>query len=173
VAELFQAFRRRQLSLALTVDEFGGVTGLVTMEDLLECIFGEIPSPSDEVSETEPFRLADGSARIAGTMPLDQFNQEFRTRLGEDIEDIVETIGGLLLQEYGELPPEGVRMGLDNLEFEVVTIDRNRIQDLMVRKLSPPAKEKVKGEETTAAARAQSGPVPEGGEPALSSEEKE
>jgi len=60
--ELFDSFRENKRSFALTVDEYGGVTGLVTMEDLLECIFGDIPSPSDEADNFEPRRIA-GTAR--------------------------------------------------------------------------------------------------------------
>jgi CBS domain containing-hemolysin-like protein len=77
--ELFHTFRQRKLSFALIVDEYGGVTGLVTMEDLLECVFGEIASPSDSevVDQTPGERTSDGRRLIDTSMSLDDFNQEF------------------------------------------------------------------------------------------------
>lgn len=130
--ELFHAFRKRQQSLALTVDEYGGVTGLVSMEDLLECIFGDIRSASDEMMEEPEFKeLADGSSRVEGSMPIEQFNQE----LGDDLDDTkAETVGGLLLHKYGELPPEGATIVLGKLEFTVVKVGHNRIEEVTVVK---------------------------------------
>jgi magnesium and cobalt transporter len=63
-SELSHTFRKRRLSVALAVDEYGGITGLVSMEDLLECIFGDIPSPSDEVSEIDVAVADDGTSRV-------------------------------------------------------------------------------------------------------------
>jgi hypothetical protein len=88
--ELFHTFRQRKLSFALIVDEYGGVTGLVTMEDLLECVFGEISSPSDSEVVTRHLMsdLADGRRRIDTSMSLEDFSQEFggqhRERGGRD-----------------------------------------------------------------------------------------
>lgn len=135
--DLFHTFRRRKLSVALTVDEYGGITGLITMEDLLECIFGDLPSHSDEAARSEYTNLPDGSARIRGDMSVKQFNREFRRKLdaGE-----AETVGGLLLREYGELPAEGTRFALDDLTFEVVEVRTNRIEVVSVREFDAAGK---------------------------------
>jgi putative hemolysin len=132
VAELFQAFRRRKLSLALTVDEFGGVTGLVTMEDLLECIFGEIYSPSDGRREF-PFEKVEGRCyRVSGAMPLAAFAA--KTGIPFD-ESVAETVGGLLLHECGELPTEGATLELEELAITIESVQDNRIHTLLVERL--------------------------------------
>ena len=124
-ADLFHDFRERKLSVALTVDEYGGVTGLITMEDLLECIFGEIHSPSDELLQVNIKDLGDGRHVIDGAMPIKEFNEEMGTELSDEWG---ETLGGLLLHHYGELPPEGAFIGLGELQFTVVEAEQNRIK---------------------------------------------
>lgn len=131
-AELFRVFRKRKTSLAFTVDEYGGVTGLVTMEDLLECIFGDLPSPSDLVEEIEIEVLTDGSRQVEGAMTIDQFHQEFGGRLAADE---FETVGGLLLHTYGELPPEGATLTVQDMEFSIVAVESNRIKTVTVKKV--------------------------------------
>ncbi len=83
VADLFHTFRKRKLSLALTVDEYGGVTGLVTMEDLLECIFGDIPSPSDTLQDEHRKRpWSTDAPRSTAAMSIAQFSQELDVQSG-------------------------------------------------------------------------------------------
>lgn len=127
--ELFDNFRERKLSFALTVDEYGGVTGLVTMEDLLECIFGDIPSPSDITEQYEVEQLKDGNFLVEGSMQLDDFDQRFDAAL--DMQD-VDTIGGLVLNKFGELPNEGDYVVIDSLKFTVSKIAQNRIARLLL-----------------------------------------
>ncbi|MBL8390498.1 MAG: HlyC/CorC family transporter [Candidatus Accumulibacter sp.] len=136
--ELFHTFRQRKLSFALIVDEYGGVTGLVTMEDLLECVFGEIASPSD--SDVVPRHLmsdlADGRRLIDTSMSLDDFNQEFGVRIESEE---VETLAGALLQAFGELPASGAAIERHGLRFTVETLEHNRITRVLVERLPPPA----------------------------------
>ncbi len=130
-ADLFRTFRERKLSIALTVDEYGGVTGLVTMEDLLECIFGEIHSPSDEVNQVSIDDLGEGRYAVDASMPVTGFNLE----MGADLSDAWgETIGGLLLHHYGELPPEGAVIEVDKFKFIVVEVEENRIKTVEFEK---------------------------------------
>ncbi|MCG6939029.1 MAG: hemolysin family protein [Gammaproteobacteria bacterium] len=141
--ELFDTFRARKLSFALTVDEYGGITGLVTMEDLLECIFGDIPSPSDCTERFEVKLLDDGRYLIDGSMPLDEFDEHFSAAL--DLQD-VETIGGLVLHECGELPNEGCVVVIGGYRFTVLKVAQNRIVKLQLEPL--PANVKSAGEDT-------------------------
>ncbi len=135
VADLFYTFRKRKLSLAVTVDEYGGVTGLVTMEDLLECIFGDILSRSELLQQsTMPVeRLEAGGYRIDAAMPLHQFNQ----MIGADLDsDQAESLGGLLLDAFGELPQEGQSIVVGGFVFEVISVARQRISKLEVKPAS-------------------------------------
>jgi CBS domain containing-hemolysin-like protein len=137
-SDLFYDFRKRRLSVALAVDEFGGVTGLISMEDLLECIFGDIPSPSDTVDDAEVTTLADGRMQIDGAMSPAQFNAQFahQAELHLDASEF-ETVGGLLLHEFGELPEVGTGIVINDLVFTVQALEGNRIQTLSVAKRQP------------------------------------
>jgi CBS domain containing-hemolysin-like protein len=156
--ELFHTFRQRKLSFALIVDEYGGVTGLVTMEDLLECVFGEIASPSD--NEVVPRHLmsdmADGRRLIDTSMLLDDFSQEFGVRIESEE---VETLAGALLQAFGELPASGATIELCGLRFTVEDLEHNRITRVLVERLPVPVA-LVEGE----AASAESAALPPAGE---------
>ncbi len=132
--ELFHTFRQRKLSFALIVDEYGGVTGLVTMEDLLECVFGEIASPSDTEVVRQPLggELADGRQWVDAGMSLDDFKQAFPVvfRAAE-----AETLAGALLDAFGELPREGASIELGGLRFTVEVVEHNRISRVLVERL--------------------------------------
>ncbi|KFB68388.1 hemolysin family protein [Candidatus Accumulibacter vicinus] len=132
--ELFHTFRQRKLSFALVVDEYGGVTGLVTMEDLLECVFGEIASPSDSdvMSSHLVSELADGRRLIDTSMALDDFNQQFAVKIESEE---VETLSGALLEAFGELPVSGAAIDLCGLRFTVEAIEHNRITQVLVERL--------------------------------------
>ena len=130
-AELFDTFRERRMSCGLTVDEYGGITGLVTMEDLLECIFGDIHSPSDISPKVYIKMLSEDRYRIDGAMPIADLNREIGCNLAEDR---AETIGGLVLHEFGELPPENATIQINGLDFSVVDVDENRIKELHLEK---------------------------------------
>jgi CBS domain containing-hemolysin-like protein len=134
--ELFHTFRQRKLSFALIVDEYGGVTGLVTMEDLLECVFGEIASPSDsEVVNTHLLgELADGRRLIDTSISLEDFNREFAVSIGSEES---ETLAGALLDAFGELPASGATIELAGLKFVVEGIEHNRITRVLVERLPP------------------------------------
>lgn len=141
--ELFDNFRERELSFALTVDEYGGVTGLVTMEDLLECIFGDIPSPSDGTEQSEVERLDNGNYLVDGSMQLEAFDESFDAKL--EAQQSVETIGGRVLTEFGELPNEGDIVVIEGFKFTVSGVAQNRIAKLHVE--LPFASEKPAEEE--------------------------
>ncbi|MBE2260902.1 MAG: HlyC/CorC family transporter [Rhodobacteraceae bacterium] len=132
--ELFHTFRQRKLSFALIVDEYGGVTGLVTMEDLLECVFGEIASPSDSelIDRHLVSEFDDGRRLIDAGMSLEEFNQLFRVEVdsGE-----AETIAGALLDAFGELPATGASIVLCGIKLTVEGVEHNRITRVLVEPL--------------------------------------
>jgi putative hemolysin len=135
-SDLFHAFRKRKQSLALTVDEYGGVTGLLSMEDLLECIFGDLPSASDVRTAVPPRELSGNGIRIDGSLSIEKFNMEF----GEELPGQgPETVGGLVLDRFTELPASGASIDIGGLEFVVEKIASNRIEALSVRKPAPAA----------------------------------
>ena len=158
-SEQFEAFRKRKRSFALTVDEYGGVTGVVTMEDLLECIFGDIPSPSD--IDGEAFLTPDGDNRwsIDGMMPVDDFCRVMDVEF-EDV--VVETLGGLVMHELGELPPEGTAIEIADFRFTVAAVENNRVSRLTVEPIvAPPPEESGPPPATETAEASKSNPIGE------------
>ena len=135
-SDLFATFRQRKKSFALVVDEYGGVTGVITMGDLLGAIFGDIPTPSDEADDDWFHELADNRFALPGATPLEDFNSRFHANF--EIEDI-RTLGGLVLHHFGELPTESASIEIWPFRFTAQRIEANRIVEVLVE-LLPGAK---------------------------------
>jgi putative hemolysin len=130
VPELLKQFQRQQTQCAIVVDEYGGTAGLVTIEDLLEEIVGEIRDEYDV--ESEPI-VDEGGGRFvfSGKVDID----EMRQRLGVDIErEGFETIGGYLLARVGRVPTVGEQFEIDGLTVEVLDAERRRVNKVRMQK---------------------------------------
>nr|WP_255501318.1 transporter associated domain-containing protein [Mitsuaria sp. WAJ17] len=117
--ELLRDFRANRSHLAIVIDEFGNTAGLITIEDVLEEIVGEIEDEFDvdEVSDAGIYTLADGSQRVAGDTHIEAVNEAFGLHLTSDDFD---TIGGLLAHEHGRVPRRGEVVELGGLSFSVM-----------------------------------------------------
>jgi len=133
---LLKDFRRARNHMAIVVDEYGGVAGLVTIEDVLEQIVGEIEDEYD-FDETEAQIMLDrnGLYRVKAQTSIEDFNSTFGTEFSDDEYD---TIGGLLLNRFGRLPKRGEEIELDDLRFRVQRADSRRLHSLLVEKLARP-----------------------------------
>ncbi|MCG6867882.1 MAG: hemolysin family protein [Gammaproteobacteria bacterium] len=134
-ADMFDSFRERHKSFAVVVDEYGGVTGLITMGDLLEAIFGDIPTPSDEAEEDWIRELPGNRFTLPGSTPIEDFNARFDAFL--EVEEL-KTLGGLVLHHFGELPAEGDAIEIGPFQFCAQRIESNRIAELTVEVPGPP-----------------------------------
>jgi putative hemolysin len=130
VSELLKEMQRRQQQMAIVVDEYGGTAGLVTVEDLLEEIVGEIRDEYDVESETV-VEEDDGVFVFSGKVSVD----EVMDRLGVEIErEGFETLGGYLLSHLGRMPYVGETFEVDDLAAEVLEVERRRITKARIRR---------------------------------------
>ena len=120
--DLLREFRANRNHLAIVIDEFGRVAGLVTIEDVLEEIVGEIEDEFDiPEDEGDIFALADNSYRVAGDASVEHVSEEFETTLqASDPHEHFDTIGGLIAHEVGHVPKRGEQIHLGGLEFTVL-----------------------------------------------------
>ncbi len=120
--DLLRDFRGNRNHLAIVIDEFGRVAGLITIEDVLEQIVGEIEDEFDiPEDEGDIFGLADHTYRVSGDTPIERVNETFGVTLaGTDPEDEFDTIGGLIAHEMGHVPKRGERHRLAGLDFVVL-----------------------------------------------------
>jgi putative hemolysin len=128
LAALLSEFRTQNQHVAIVVDEYGAMQGIVTLEDLLEEIVGEIEDEFDLPDESVE-RLDDKRIRIDGTFPIDDFNEQFETEL--EVEDY-HTMAGLVFGAIGRAPEVGDEIAVDGLDLRVVEIEGSRIQRLEV-----------------------------------------
>ncbi len=127
---LLREFRQTRNHMAIVVDEYGGVAGLVTIEDVLEQIVGEIEDEYDfDEDETDIEPAQDGSAQVHGLTPIEDFNAHFGVSFSDAEFD---TVGGLLAQQFGHLPEVGERIDYEGFEFEVTAADGRRIEQVRV-----------------------------------------
>ena len=120
--DLLRDFRVNRIHLAIVIDEFGRVAGLVTIEDVLEEIVGEIEDEFDiPEDEGDIFALADNSYRVAGDATVEHVSDEFSAVLhASDPDEHFDTIGGLIAHEVGHVPKRGEQIHLGGLEFTVL-----------------------------------------------------
>lgn len=132
---LLKEFRTRRNHMAVVMDEYGGVAGLVTLEDLLEVIVGEIDDEhDDEVNPDEHIRmLADGRYSVDAITPIGDFNHRFGSALSDDEYD---TVGGMITESFGHVPEHGEEVELHGFHFLISKADARRVHQLLVRPLT-------------------------------------
>jgi putative hemolysin len=128
LAALLAEFRRTNQHMAIVVDEYGDLEGIVTLEDLLEEIVGEIEDEFDLPDESVE-RLPNGKMRIDGTFPIDDFNEQFERQI--PIEDY-HTVGGFVFGLLGRAPEPGDEVGWDGTRFTVLEVEGSRIERLEI-----------------------------------------
>ncbi|OSM04309.1 putative transporter [Magnetofaba australis IT-1] len=128
VVDLFHDFRERKLTFALVLDEYGGITGLVTMEDLLASIFGESYDPEDPDHDASAEALDEDCFRLDGNLDVEQANALLGATFDTEVAD---TMAGLLLHTHGELPNEGEIIQMDTWCFQVTRLEGNRIEEAL------------------------------------------
>ena len=135
--ELLREFRVSHNHMAIVVDEYGGVAGLVTIEDVLEQIVGDIEDEFDLDEIGDNIRLASkGRYRVTATTAIEDFNAAFATQFSDGEYD---TVGGLLMRQFGRLPQRGEMVELEGLRFQVLRADSRRLHALLVELIPPPS----------------------------------
>ena len=132
VDRLLKEFQAERYHMAMVVDEFGGVSGLVTIEDILELIVGEIDDEFDD-DDNEPDEIRRISKRVFSVSALTEI-EDFNDFFGSEFSDEeVDTVGGLVMHAFGHLPEKGEEVVLDGYQFKVMHADRRRLQQLQVK----------------------------------------
>ncbi|HLG91669.1 MAG TPA: hemolysin family protein, partial [Acidimicrobiales bacterium] len=134
VSELLREMQAGQFHMAIVVDEYGGTAGLVTLEDLIEELVGEIVD-EDQAEEPMYERLASGDLSVSGKLPVDEANELLDARLPEGDWD---TVGGLFLSLLGHVPQEGETAEVDGHLLRAERVEGNRIARVRISRLSPP-----------------------------------
>ena len=139
VADLLREMQRHQFHLAVVTDEYGSVSGLVTLEDLIEELVGEIADEYDR-DEPELVQVGEGVYRVDGAMPIDDLARALGVELPSEEWD---TVGGLMLGLLGAIPREGQEVRCGNLVFRAERVQRRRVLSVLVTVQSPPTETAV------------------------------
>ncbi|MEW5968006.1 MAG: transporter associated domain-containing protein [Pseudomonadota bacterium] len=132
---LLKEFRSNRNHIAIVVDEYGGVAGLVTIEDVLEQIVGDIEDEYDfDETEDNIIREHEGVFRVKAGTEIDDFNQMLGAQFSDEEFD---TVGGLVISRFGHLPKRGESVKFDGFQFSVLRADSRRVHALRVTRLAP------------------------------------
>ncbi len=141
--KVVERFKETHSKLALVIDEFGGVEGLVTIDDVMEAIVGDIPEP-DEIEEPEAIQRDDGSWLVDGMFSIDEFQELFGLReLPSAAEGYYQTVGGLVMAGLGRVPAAGDHFEWGGLRIEVLDMDERRVDKVLVTQLPPSTEEAI------------------------------
>lgn len=127
---LLKEFRDTHNHMAIVVDEYGGTAGIVTIEDILEQIVGDIEDEHDTDEEEDIRDMGDGTYAVRALTPIEDFNEHFDTEFSDDEFD---TVGGLIMQRFGHLPGRNEHTDLGEWRFTVLNADNRRIRLLQAR----------------------------------------
>ncbi|MER2473177.1 CNNM family magnesium/cobalt transport protein CorC [Photorhabdus laumondii] len=129
VDRMLKEFRSQRYHMAIVIDEFGGVSGLVTIEDILELIVGEIEDEYDEEEDVDIRALSRHTYTVRALTQIEDFNEAFSTQFSDEE---VDTIGGLVMQAFGHLPARGESVDINGYLFKVAMADSRRIIQVYV-----------------------------------------
>lgn len=133
INELLYEFQREKMHIAIVVDEYGGTAGLVTLEDIIEEIIGEIRDEYDK-EENPVTKIDDDHFYVLGKLPIMELNELLNTNIGTE-DNSFETVAGLILNEAGSIPKEGYSFITDNYKFTVKEILKKRIKKVLIERL--------------------------------------
>jgi putative hemolysin len=139
--KVLELFKEAATHIALVVDEYGGIQGLVTPNDILEAIVGDLPEPGQQVNPLAVQR-EDGSWLLDGMLPVDEFRELFHLGPlpGED-HGVFQTVAGFVIMQLGRIPRAADYFEWDGLKIEVVDMDGNRVDKVLVTPISNPVSE--------------------------------
>jgi len=133
---VLEQLRKAKLHLAIVTDEYGGCTGIVTMEDVLECIVGEIWDDTDEIEAEEVIEMPDGVYELDGDMAIGDFI-ELMDYSEDSFETESSTVGGWTLEMFGAFPEEGDSFEYENLSVKVLKMDGLRVERVLIKREEP------------------------------------
>jgi magnesium and cobalt exporter, CNNM family len=131
ISDLLKDIQAKQEHLAVVLDEFGGTAGIITIEDIIEELVGEIQDEYDE-EEVEFMWLSKDSAEVLARMAVDDFNEEFGSNVPMDLAD---TIGGAIFTHVGELPQKSQLIKIEDVEFKIISLDGNSIAKVTAKRI--------------------------------------
>mgnify|MGYP000433100894 FL=1 len=129
VDRLLKEFREERYHMSIVVDEFGGVSGLVTIEDILEEIVGEIEDEFDDEEELDIRKLSKHTFAVKALTTIEEFNDTFGTSFSDEE---VDTVGGMVMTSFGHLPSRGEVVEIEGYNFKVTSADNRRVVQLQV-----------------------------------------
>ncbi|MDE1263261.1 CNNM family magnesium/cobalt transport protein CorC [Vibrio aestuarianus] len=129
VDRLLKEFREERYHMAIVVDEFGGVSGLVTIEDILEEIVGDIEDEFDDEEQLDIRKLSKHTFAVKALTTIEDFNDAFGSNFSDEE---VDTVGGLVMTAFGHLPSRGEVVEIENYSFKVTAADSRRVVQLQV-----------------------------------------
>ncbi|OEE78126.1 CNNM family magnesium/cobalt transport protein CorC [Vibrio ordalii] len=129
VDRLLKEFREERYHMAIVVNEFGGVSGLVTIEDILEEIVGDIEDEFDDEEQLDIRKLSKHTFAVKALTTIEEFNETFGTKFSDEE---VDTVGGLVMTAFGHLPSRGEVVEIDKYSFKVTAADNRRVVQLQV-----------------------------------------
>jgi len=130
---LLREFRENRNHMAIVIDEYGGIAGLITIEDVLEEIVGEIEDETDTRTDGFIRKISDDSYFIKALTPIDEFNDYFKTSFSDEEFD---TIGGLVTNAFGHMPARNEVAVIDDFEFKVINADQRKVHSLRMQPLT-------------------------------------
>jgi putative hemolysin len=138
VLDVIELFRETRMHLALVIDEYGGLVGMVTINDILEGIVGDMPTLG-ELAEPEAIMREDGSWLLDGLMPADELTDLLQIVLPEESRGDYQTVGGFVMAQLGRIPSAADHFEWGRLRFEVVDMDGHRVDKVLVAPVPPPS----------------------------------
>jgi magnesium and cobalt transporter len=127
---LLEEFKSNRSHMALVVDEFGEVSGLVTIEDVLEEIVGEIEDETDQANDQKIIQISNREYSVSGLTEIDEFNEKFNTSFEDDDFD---TIAGYVMNKFGKFPVVNESLKIENIKFTVSSANKKQINKLKVK----------------------------------------
>ena len=128
---LLDEFRASRNHMAIVIDEYGGITGLVTIEDVLEEIVGEIEDEHDDLQDQMVKKVSNKEFLVSALIPIDEFNEEFNSKLSNKDFD---TLGGIVMHHFTRFPKTNDAISIDNLRFVIASTEKRRLKKIRVIK---------------------------------------